>query len=639
MPDQDVSRLPAQIKDAYDACSRLEQGYLRQILQELSDTGYSDTYQRIWLTDYKEIPVSITTFLDSDLYLGKATRNGSAVYPFWRTTLSDIFNAGNKYNELIFTGGTRIGKSSTAITVMSYMLYRLMCMRDPQKFFEKKDVSKFSILFFNITKDLAKGVMFREFNDTLRLSPWFAMHGQFTRSDRDFCYVPEGGKVVVDFGSDASHALGKQVFAAACDEVNFSRAGIKDVNKAKQHIQDTYNTISARIKGTFRKGGEVYGKLLAVSSKRSDSDFMEDYYQRQIAAGAGDHIYVVDKPQWEVLPSSMFSSKRFYIAVGSKNQRGFVIPDEQSDEASLADVRAQGFKIMNPPIDMRPEFLADFDIALRDLAGVSVPGTLSFITQASLDACVSKARKNPFYTDVLSIGNSDSLTIEEFFHINEIDPRTKSLPHYMHLDLSLNTDRTGISMVSAGDSITSTTDDGMKVSQVVVRHDFSVAIQAPRGDKIPYSKILTFICWLRKQGFNIVTVSRDQFQSEFMGELLEARGFSSPKVSMDRTPEPYVALRSMLLEKRIDLLPVPLLMDELIYLQRDSITGKIDHLIGRSKDVSDTLAGAVWDLISAAPAPSSLPVRQLASVMRNINTPGGRSQVNRINNNLGYRRK
>ena len=130
-----------------------------------------------------------------------------------------------------------------------------------------------------------------------------------------------------------------------CDEMNFSRAGIKDVSKAKQHMQDLYNTISARIQGTFRMGGSVYGKLFAVSSKRSDSDFMEAYIETQMSSGAGEHLYVADAPQWEVMPASMFSKETFTVAVGDRYKRGFVVEspdDEKSKQQQENELKIQG---------------------------------------------------------------------------------------------------------------------------------------------------------------------------------------------------------------------------------------------------------------------------------------------------------
>lgn len=616
---EELSSLPEKIHKIYNTCSVKEQEYLMQILKELCDTGESPTYQNLWLADYKEIPVDIDTFLDSPTYLGKVTREGQSIYPHWRVVLHDIFDAGNKWEEIILTGATRIGKSSTAITGTAYMLYRLMCLKDPQKYFGKKDVSKFSILFFNVTKDLAKGVAYREFNDTLKESPWFNAHGTFSQSDRNFVYIPEGGKIIIDYGSDASHGLGQQVFVGFMDEINFSKAGVKDVNKAKAHMRDTYNTISARVKGTFRMNGEVFGKIFAVSSKRSDSDFMEDYVSEQLGAGAGTHMYIDDKPQWEVLPSSMFCGDTFYIAVGDRNLRGFVVPDNQSDTAALSDLRSQGYKIMSVPIEMRSQFVADFDIALRDLAGISVPGALSFITQETLTKCICQDRRNPFYSDILSIGTKDTLTIEEFFHLSEVPAKYKRCPMFIHLDLSLNTDRSGISGVCISGRKDSKDIDGNTLSVVSLAHIFSVALEAPRGDKIPYHKVVQFICWLRKSGFNIAGISRDQFQSEYVGQVLESQGFTVDKISLDRTPDGYLSLRNVFLEERIELLDVKLLQDELIFLQRDSITGKIDHIVGKSKDVSDSLAGAVWSALERNPG-VSVNAKVVSRAIASVNT-------------------
>ena len=625
---EDINYLPDRIQDGFDSCSDEEKKILIQILEELSTEGYSRTYEDVWLADYKEIPVSIDTFLKSDTFLGKATRQGTGVYPFWYDTMVDIFSAGNKYNECIFTGATRIGKSSTAITCAAYMLYRTMCLRNPQEFFGLKDVSTFSVLFFNITKDLAKGVAFKEFNSTLASSPWFMAHGHMSKSEYDPVYIPEGGQIVVEYGSEGAHALGKQALICVLDEANFARSGIKDIAKAKERMLDTYNTISARIKGTFRKGGEVYGKLFAVSSKKSDQDFLEEHIQKQLASGGEDHIYVVDRPQWEILPKSRFHDETFYIAVGDRSLRGFVVPENQSDEASLEDLKKQGYKLMTPPIDMLPEFKADFDIALRDLAGISVPGSLSFITQEVLDGCINKERRNPFFNEILQIGTKDSLSIEDFFHAEVVPRELRVAEIFIHLDLSLNTDRTGISGVGITSRKDITTADGKIVSLPFISHMFTVALEAPRGDKIPYDKILQFIVWLRnKQHFNIHIVSRDQFQSEYIGQLLEAQGFKSPKISLDRTPDGYMALRSVLLEQRIDMLDCPYLQDELIRLQRDSLSGKIDHSIGNFKDESDSFAGAVWQCILSNPS-VNVPIKSTATLITAVNNPAARQTPN-----------
>lgn len=753
MNEQDVVD---RIKDIYSSSSFEEQQILRQILVELSQDGYSQTYHDIWLADYKEIPVSIDTFLTSDTYLGKTNRNGAAVYPFWRRSLKEFFDAGNRYQEWILTGATRIGKSTTAVTAISYMLYRLMCLRNPQVYFGLKDISKISILFFNITLDLAKGVAFREFNDTLRESPWFNAHGEFSKSELNYIYIPEGGKISIDFGSSGSQALGKQVFCltgdtlistdagdkrldelcgtvtnvlqydtenhstlfstatvictkythvtievkfddgtiisgtpdhkvlldgsaytelgtlqagdtlfslehpisvissvyhyhfvaipvydvidakpnhnfviqgnsrivahncAIMDEMNFSQAGIKDVEKAKQRMKNTYDTVVARVRGTFKHGGEVFGKLFAVSSKNSDSDFLESYVQKQLESGAGYNMYISDAPQWEVKPPETFSTETFYIAVGDRNRRGFVVPENQCFPEALEELRELGYRLLTPPMDMRSDFLSDFEIALRDLAGIAVVGSLSFITQDAINQCITSTRRNPFWQEILTIGAKDNYSIEEFFHVDDVPDIARRAEWYIHLDLSKNTDRTGISAacITGRKDIENATG---KISVPMLTHVFSVAIEAPRGDKIAYNKILIFLCWLRKQGFHIAEISRDQFQSEYLAELLEGNGFSTSLISLDRTPDGYIALRSMLIEQRVDMLDMQLLQDELVHLQRDGTTGRVDHPVGGSKDVADSFAGCLWNASRKNP---SVPVPK-KSVINAISAVNG----------------
>ena len=104
--------------------------------------------------------------------------------------------------------------------------------------------------------------------------------------------------------------------------------------------------------------------------------------------------------------------------------------------------------------------------------------------------------------------------------------------------------------------------------------------------------------------------------------MLSAQGFSSPKLSLDRTADGYIALRSALTEGRMDMLHMELLETELTHLQRDPGTGICDHPVGGSKDVSDSFAGATWNAILTNPG---IPVssKKVASAISAVN---GRSQ-------------
>lgn len=615
MNQHDLDSLPERIKKVYNSVSETEKIYLKKILTELATTGQSLTYENIWLADFKEIPVSIDQFICDPYYLGQANRNGSAVYPYWRETLRKIFGAGNRYYEIILSGATRIGKSSTAIIIMAYMLYRLMLYRNPHEYFHKKEISKFSIVFANLTKDLALGIGYREFQDTLKSSPFFNDHGTFSRSDRNFYYVPEGNGIEIIGVSDASQALGRQVWAAFLDEVSFAKSGIKDINKAKASMKSLYDTINARISGTFRLGGEVYGKMVTGSSKNTDNDFLSDHIEAQMNSG-NRHLYLVDEPQWKILPPEMFSDEKFYFTVGDRYKRGFVVPQENEDEEHFEQYKSEGYRVIEAPAELRKNFLADYDISLRDIAGISVVGSMGFIQQEVVTPCVAADRQNPFYTDTITIGTKDNSEIEDFFHINSVPANLKSCPMSIHLDLAEVSDRQGISGVVV-DGTKMIEVDGRKLAMPYYRQVFVVGVEAPRGDRMSFQKVVNFLVWLRRNNFNIQVVSTDQYQSSYVREVLNQQNFITKKISVDRSEEPYIGLKNLLYDQRIELIKNQLQEDELVNLQR--VNGKIDHDPSHSKDLSDALCGAVWNLVEdrVTPQPTA---KSIASVMSSVNS-------------------
>ena len=611
------------IQNVYNACSAAEQKQSVQILHEIADKGYSETLENVWLVDFKEMPVSIDQFTCDPLYLGETNDNGNTVYPFWKQTLRDIFNNGNKYNEIILSGATRIGKSSTAVTIMAYMLYRLMLYRDPHRYFNKKAISKFTLAFANLTKDLAEGVAFHEFNSTLQKSKWFYDRGAFTRSISNPVYMPEGNMIEILPASDAAHLLGLQTWCCTMDETNFAKAGIKDINKAKVHMKHLYDTVNVRISNTFRLRGEVYGKLVAASSKNTDSDFLSDHIEKQLNAG-NDHLYLVDQPQWKILPRTMFSDKTFHFTVGDRFKKGFVIPEENDDESHRQEYIDQGYQIMEAPLEYKKNFLADYDISLRDIAGISVAGAMGFITQEAITPCVAQDRVNPFFEDTYEIGTRDTLQIYDFFHTDVVPRELFRQRMNIHLDLAETGDRSGMSGCCVSGSKLIETEEGKKVVMPFVSQIFQVGIVAPRGDRQSFQKVVNFIVWLRSQGFWIGTISTDQFQSDFLRETLSQQGFETTKISVDRSMEPYVGLRSMLHDQRISLVKHALQEDELVKLQR--INNKIDHPQDGSKDCADALCGATWTLVTEQVV-SQPSTKGSFAAMAAVNAGRGRSSV------------
>ena len=439
----DYEDIISRIKAIYNSCSPIEQNQFIKILEELGDSGYSQTLEQIYLVDFKEVPVSIDRFLTDPEYLGESNDCGNQIYPGWWDAYHTVFDSQKDIYEVLLSGATRIGKTSTAVSMMCYMTYLLMCYRNPQRYFGLKEVSRATIAFANLTKELAFSVAFREYNDTLLKSPWFNRHGKFTQSDTKPVYIPEGNQIEITAASSGSMLLGKQLWCCLMDEVNFAKANIKNIDKAKTDMKQMYDTANARITGTFKLGGKIYGKMFTCSSKNTDSDYLSEHIEKQLDAG-NKHMYLFDKPQWEVLPSYRFGTEKFHITVGDRYKRGFVIPDENDDPAHLAEYEAEGYRVLEVPADYKPNFRADYDIALRDIAGISVVGSMGFITQEMITPNISEDRKNPFFMDYYEIGVQDNDTLERNFHPEVVAPELKRLPMNIHIDFAEISDHIGI---------------------------------------------------------------------------------------------------------------------------------------------------------------------------------------------------
>lgn len=104
-------------------------------------------------------------------------------------------------------------------------------------------------------------------------------------------------------------------------------------------------------------------------------------------------------------------------------------------------------------------------------------------------------------------------------------------------------------------------------------------------------------------GFNIALVTLDQFQSKEMIQILKKKGVKAEYLSVDRTADPYNQLKEAFYEQRIDVYYNEHLHRELVQLE-EVYSGshmKIDHPRTGSKDISDALAGCVYNIMEHTP--------------------------------------
>lgn len=228
----------------FEGLSEKEKEIALKILQEYSETGQSTTYDNLLYQDYKEIPVDIETFLRDRRYLGNGLTNDDGtftVFPYWVNKLKEIFptNVDTSYNTLILTGAIGLGKSLVAVLCVLYLLYRMLCLKNPYVYYGLQQIDHITFSFINITLDAAKGVAWAKCQELLKCSPWFLEHGTLSKS-QDPTWSPNGGIELI-YGSLPRHVLGRAVFCLDGDTEILTTKGIV---KLKDCVDKNINTFS-----------------------------------------------------------------------------------------------------------------------------------------------------------------------------------------------------------------------------------------------------------------------------------------------------------------------------------------------------------------------------------------------------------
>lgn len=553
-----------------------EQEAVRMILKEYSNTGKSDLLTKLYDVDFLEIPVDIDTFIESPEYAGWFTENGNKIFPYWREKLRQVFAENSPYSEIVFGGSIGCGKSTIAVIGLAYTLYWLMCLKDPNPYFKLGRGDTIYLVFFNATLQLSRGVAYSKFQDLLQHSPWFKARGTITGT-KYLEYTPnktENSHIEFTVGSRPEHSLGKAIIAGIMDEINFVKGQDEDLTKSK--IMDTYANVLARIKSRFIVNGKVRGRVFLVSSKHTESDFIEAYI-RKVKGNPG--VFIADARLYE-LKATEFCGEKFRVAVGGSNLPSKIIPDDEQDETYIA----QGYLVEEVPIELKQDFQLDIMRALRDHCGIAMSNVTRLIAYSSIEQCLIP-QKNPFKSNVLTIGMLDSLKYQDFFEPELVPPEIYTKPMFVHLDCSLTGDKTGIGCVAVlgytnREGFDYITGEHREIKELVYREVFDIGIQCPNGSEISFRKNREFIYYLKYGlGWNIKGISLDGFQSADSKQQFITMGFTDTTiVSLDRKPDGYLALKSAFIEKRIQFLSGQNeLTTELVNLKQDNETGKVDH--------------------------------------------------------------
>lgn len=578
-----------------------------EILKQYSDTGTSEMLDSLRYADFEEIPVDIGTFLHDYQYLGNALYDPDGrftLFPYWENTLKKIFpdNTTTAYNTLILTGAIGLGKSTIAVICLLYLLYRLLCLKDPYLYYGMQPIDKISISLMNITIENAKGVALDKMNQMIMSSAWFMSHGEMS-GETNLNYRPSKHIELITASSN-NQVIGRCIFANFTDEVNFGLTS--DVEKLKKKQRTLISQIDARMKSRFMRDrdGKTYLPTLNIiaSSKNSEQSFLESYIEDK-KKNESKTTLIIDEPQW-VVDSRKDSKVKFQVAIGNKFLANELLP-VSSSKTLIDEYRARGYSILDVPIGYLEDFQQNIDEAICSIAGIATASALKYISGVRWNEIKTDVYQNPFTQEIITVGNAkDDLTqYSEFFDLSRVPNALKAKPLFIHLDMSKTGDKTGIAGVYVlGKRPKVEGEDSSR--ELFYRVAFSVSVAAPKGYEISFDKHRIFIRWLREKGFNIVGISSDTFQSAQLQQQLKDDGFEVKIISVDRLdPEtkqclPYAYMKSTIYDRRLEVYrDCDFLTEEILGLERLS-DGHIQHPDAGtkgSKDASDAVCGSLYN--------------------------------------------
>ncbi|MEU4066657.1 hypothetical protein AB0F25_30465 [Streptomyces wedmorensis] len=540
-----------------------------------------------WLQRYPHFdqrPASIVEFLGPG-YLDIESR----IRPGIRESLIDIFGEESngeriaKYRWGMYTGGIGIGKTTVASIILPYMVHWVLCLRDPQGYFNLLPGSRIAFMQMSTSAKQVIDVAFGDIFARIKHADWFVNNYPY---DTKYTKVIKFAKDVWIIPGDSTETSfeGYNILGGILEEADSHKQ-----TKDKDYADVGYDTINARIDSRFQDRGF----LLVIGQMKKGDGFANRKYNEFLNE---PHAYTKRMTIWESLGWEKFlrpNGERDSFLYDTK--RKSIIP---TGAAALIT----NSNMLEIPNVYKKNFETNPEKALRDLAGIPPATEDPFISLTDkIDDCIDRwNERNP------DVGSpvTDSPTrpkLEHWFTCRD------SLKRAMHIDLAVSGDGDALGLAMGHVSAVKEIDGELKPYIII---DMMYRVKAAPGTEILLQDIRHLIYALRDdRKFKIRDVTMDGFQSTDTMQQLKRRRFRAEYLSVDRNKNPYEDLREAIYEGRLEFPEyytyvasgaterVQIAVKELTEL---TDTGKkIDHPPNGSKDLADALAGVVYTLMGA----------------------------------------
>jgi hypothetical protein len=543
---------------------------------------FNDFLEVLKENHFVETPVDVKTFVQSPDYLGQPLLSDiqyeivEAMSQIYRKEdlieiMGDVEGTKhfNKYtkNELILQLGKGSGKDFISTVACAYVVYKLLCLKDPAIYFGKPAGDAIDIINVAVNAQQAKNVFFKGFKTKIEKSPWFA--GKYN-AKADSIEFDKAITVYSGHSERESHE-GLNLLMAVLDEISGFASEVISGNEQGKTADNIYKAFRGTVDSRFPD----LGKVVLLSFPRYQGDFISQRYESVIAdkeTVERRHTFIIN----EDLPHDD-PGNQFEISWEEDNILQYKIPRIYAFKRPTWEVNPTR-KIE----DFKVAFYTDLGDAMMRFACMPTYSSDAFFKQIDkVEKCMNT--RNP---------------LDSFRRFDETFVPDPDKTYYIHADLAQKHDKCAVAIAHVDKWVNiQVIKDYEQVAPIVVVD--AVAWWEPRAEgPVNLSEVKQWIMNLRRQGFNIGMVSFDRWQSFDIQNELQAVGIRTETVSVAK--KHYEDLAMMIYEERVSIPRIPILLEEMSELKIMK-GNRVDHPRKKSKDLADAVTGAVFGAISHTP--------------------------------------
>jgi hypothetical protein len=536
-----------------------------------------------------EKPVDARTFVEGEDYLGQPPLSDiqydivEAMSQIYRKEdLIDLMGEekGSRYyekytkNEIILQLGKGSGKDFTSTVACSYIVYKLLCLKDPARYFGKPSGDAIDLINVAINAQQAKNVFFKGFKTKIEKSPWFA--GKYY-AKADSIEFDKSITVYSGHSERESHE-GLNLLLAVLDEISGFASEVGTGNEQGKTADNIYKAFRGSVDSRFPD----LGKVVLLSFPRYPGDFISERYDDVIAEKEvveRTHKFIVNP----LLPDDAADNSF----------------DISWDEDHIISYKYPGvFALKKPTWEVNPTrkiddfkiaFMTDLGDAMMRFACVPTFASDAFFKQhEKVRSCMTT--RNPIDT------------FKRFDESFKPDPDKK---YYVHADLAQKHDKCAVAIAHVDKWVNIQVINNYEQVAPIVVVD-AVAWWEPKIEgPVNLSEVKQWIQNLRRLGFDIGLVSFDRWQSFDIQNELQQVGMRTDTVSVAK--KHYEDMAMLVYEERLVMPAIELLFEELTQLKIMK-NDRVDHPRKKSKDLADAVCGAIFGAISHTPKDQNLVV-------------------------------